>query len=79
VRSVALSSPYSCLRCGEGEQGHYPLLPFGAETTGHAWLHSHCRSARYAARQGEAVAALEAMGIATPVKFQDDFGKNGSA
>jgi hypothetical protein len=78
-RNPVRSSPYSCLRCGEAEQGHDPLLPFGAETTGHAWLHSHCWLAWYAARQAEAVAALEAMGIATPAKFPDDFGKNGSA
>jgi hypothetical protein len=78
-RNPVRSSPYSCLRCGEAEQGPDPLLPFGAGTTGHAWLHSHCWSAWYAARQAEAVAALEAMGIATPAKFPDDFGKNGSA
>jgi hypothetical protein len=71
------SSPYSCLRCGEAEQGHDPLLPFGAETTGHAWLHSRCWGAWYVARKVKAVAALAAMGVAPPPKFPDDFGKNG--
>ena len=45
---------------------HDPLLPSGTERTGHAWLHSHCWSAWSPARHAEAVAALEAMGIATP-------------
>jgi hypothetical protein len=73
------SSPYSCLRCGEAEPGYDPLLPFGTETTGHAWLHSRCWSAWSAARHAEAVAALEAMGIATPAGFPNDFDKNGGA
>ena len=71
--------PTRCLRCGKAEQGHDPLLPFGTETTGHAWLHSHCWSAWSAARHAEAVAALEAMGIATPAGFPNDFDKNGGA
>jgi hypothetical protein len=73
------SSPDSCLRCDEAEQGYDPLLPFGTETTGHAWLHSRCWSAWSAARHAEAVAALEAMGIATPAGFPNDFDKNGGA
>ena len=65
-RNRMRSSPDSCLRCCGAEQGHDPLLPFGTERTGHAWLHSHCWSAWAADRQAEAVAALEAMRIATP-------------
>jgi hypothetical protein len=53
------------LRCGEAEHAHDPLLPFGIESAGHAWLHSRCWPAWDAARQAEAAAALEAMGIAT--------------
>jgi hypothetical protein len=78
-RNPVRSSPDSCLRCGNAEQGHDPLLPFGTETTGHAWLHSQCWSAWSAARQAEAVAALEAMGIATPARFPNDFDKKGGA
>jgi len=55
------SSPDSCLLCGEAEQGHDPRLPFGTESTGHAWLHSRCWSAWYAARRAEAAAALSSM------------------
>jgi hypothetical protein len=66
------------LSCGGGDHGHDPLLPFGIEPTGHAWLHSRCwPAARYAGRKAEAVAALAAMGIATPADFPNDFGKNG--
>ena len=61
-RNPVRSSPDSCLRCGKADQGHDPLLPFGTETTGHAWLHSQCWSAWSAARHAEAVAALDAMG-----------------
>jgi hypothetical protein len=74
------SSPDTCLRCGKADQGHDPLLPFGTETTSHAWLHSRCWSAWSAAsRQAESVAALEAMGIAKPAGFPNDFDKNGGA
>ncbi len=78
-RNPVRSPPGSCLRCGEAEFGHDPLLPFGTDSTGHAWLHSHCWSAWHAARQAEAVAALEAMGIAIPARFPNDFDKNGGA
>ena len=78
-RNPVRASPDRCLRCGKAQQGHDPLLPFGSERTGHAWLHSHCWSAWSAARQAEAVAALEAMRIATPAGFPDDFDKNGGA
>jgi hypothetical protein len=29
-----------CLGCGNPEYAHDPLVPFGTESTGHAWLHS---------------------------------------
>ena len=78
-RNRKRSPPDRCLRCGGAEHAHAPLLPFGTESTGHAWLHSHCWSAWSAARHAEAVAALEAMGIATPAGFPNDFDKNGGA
>ena len=65
------------LRCGEAEQDHDQLLPFGTERTRHTWLLSRRWSAWYAARQAEVVAALEAMENATPVGFPNDFDKNG--
>jgi hypothetical protein len=63
-RNPVHSPPGRCLACGGGHHGHDPLLPFGIESTLHAWLHSRCWPAWYAARKVEAVAALKAMGIA---------------
>ena len=46
---------------------------------GHTWLHHECSRAWHQERKAKAVAALVALGIAMPVKFADDFGKNGGA
>ena len=73
------STPGRCLACGDVAHPHDPLVPYGIEPTGHAWLHSRCWSAWHAERKAEAVAALAAMGIAPPAEFPDDFGKNGGA
>jgi hypothetical protein len=62
-RNPAGSSPGRCLGCGQAEHSHDPLLPFGTETIGHAWLHSRCWPAWHAARKAEAIAALATMGI----------------
>jgi hypothetical protein len=79
IHNPVRSPPDRCLRCGEAEQGHDPLLPLGTESTGHAWLHSRCWSGWHAARQAEATDVLEAMGIATPAGFPNDFDKKGGA
>lgn len=78
-RNFVRSPPGRCLVCGGGDHAHEPLLPFGIEPTGHAWLHSRCRPAWHAGRKADAVAVLTAMGIAAPADFPDDFGKNGGA
>lgn len=57
-RNPVHSPPGRCLGCGEAEHGHDPLLSFGKEPTGHAWLHSRCWPAWHASRKAEAVAAL---------------------
>ena len=76
-RNSVRPSPESCLLCGTAGQTHDPMLPFGTERTGHAWLHSRCWSAWSADRNAEAVAALEEMGIATPAGFPNDFDISG--
>jgi hypothetical protein len=63
-RNPVRSPPGRCLTCCGGDHGSDPLLPFGIETTGHAWLHSRCWPSWLARRRIEAVAALRAMGIA---------------
>jgi hypothetical protein len=78
-RNPVHSPPGRCLACGGGHHGHDPLLPFGIESTGHAWLHSRCWPGWHSGRRAAAVAALATTGIATPSDFPDDFGKNGHA
>src|SRR5262245_7385613 len=63
MRHPMQSIPGSCLGCGEAEDQSGMVLPFGTETSGHAWLHSRCWPAWQAQRWEEAVAALEAMNI----------------
>jgi hypothetical protein len=63
-RNPARSPPGRCLGCGQAEHSHDPLLPFGIESSGHAWLHSRCWPVWHARRKAEAVAVLAAMGIA---------------
>jgi hypothetical protein len=75
-RNPKRSPPGRCLGCGCGDQVHDPVLPFCVESTGDAWLHSRCRPAWYAGRKAEALAALEAIGIAVPADLPDYFGKN---
>ncbi len=62
-RNPAASSPDRCLACGGDDSTHDPLLPYGTEPHGHAWVHSGCWPSWHEARNAEAVAALAAMGI----------------
>jgi hypothetical protein len=62
-RNPERSPPGCCLGCGDREHAHDPLLPYGVEPYGHAWLHSRCWSAWYEARKAKAVSALTAIGI----------------
>ena len=77
-RNPATSSSDRCVSCDGSESANEPLLPFGADFHGHAWLHSRCWKVWYEARKEEATVALTAMGIEIPSKFPNDFGKNGS-
>jgi len=72
----ATSDPDRCAGCGKPDRTGQ-IVPFGAEPSGHAWLHPHCWANWHAGRRAEAVAALAAMGIAAPARLPDDFGKNG--
>jgi len=57
-RNPATSSPDRCLACGGDDSTHDPLLPYGTEPHGHAWVHSGCWPAWHESRKGEAIAAL---------------------
>jgi hypothetical protein len=62
-RSSTPSSPGRCLTCGGGERLCDPLLPFGTELVGHAWVHRACWRGWYVAREVEASLRLASMGI----------------
>jgi hypothetical protein len=64
-RNPVHSPARHCLGCGNPEYAHAPLLPFGTESAGHGWLHSHCWQAWHSRRRDEAVAALLAIGFAS--------------
>jgi hypothetical protein len=70
-RNPVRSHPGRCLGCGGAERAHDPLLPFGTESGGHAWLHSGCSSAWHSARKADALAALAVMGISQPAINRD--------
>jgi hypothetical protein len=65
-RNPVRSPSGRCLGCGEAERAQDPLLPFGTESGGHAWLHSGCSLAWHSARKADALTALAAMGIFKP-------------
>lgn len=65
-RNPVRSPPGRCLGCGQIEHSHGPLLPFGTEGSGHAWLHSRCWPAWHESRKAKAVAELATMGIHRP-------------
>jgi hypothetical protein len=62
-RNTAPSAPGRCLNCGDAARDGNPVLPFGTEASGHAWVHRSCWPAWHPAREAEAVAALSSMGI----------------
>jgi hypothetical protein len=62
-RNPVHSQPGRCLHCCKCDHAHDPLLPYGIESTGHAWLHSYCWPAWRDSRQATAIAALATMGI----------------
>ena len=41
-RNPTPTTPGRCLACGGGERPCDPLLPFGTDASGHAWLHREC-------------------------------------
>ena len=62
-RNPQTSSPSHCLTCGGNDSATDPLLPFGIDTNGHAWLHSRCWDGWFKSRKEEAASVLVAMGV----------------
>jgi len=65
-RHPVTPSPDACLACNAGETSTTPLLPYGAESNGHAWLHAKCWPDWYKGRKAKAASSLTAMGIKAP-------------
>jgi hypothetical protein len=65
-RNFQPSPPGRCIHCGGGKRQLDPLLPFGTERIGHAWLHAGCRETWHANRRVKACAALAKVGITHP-------------
>jgi hypothetical protein len=63
IHNPVRSAPDRCIECGGGDQSGKPLLPFGTEANGHAWLHSACWETWYPTRMATARAALAQIGI----------------
>jgi hypothetical protein len=79
-RNPARSPSERCDHCGRSTGMLLPYLTgYSVKDPGHTWLHQDCSRAWHQAHRAKAVAALAAMGISTPAKFADNFGKNGSA
>ena len=78
-RNPVRSTPERCCGCDGGEREDNVLLPFGIERTGHAWMHSRCWRPWHEHRQTQAIAILQALGIAGSIEFPNDFAKNRGA
>jgi len=57
-RNPVCSSPSRCLECGGREEKWDKLLPYGAEPTGHAWLHPRCWERWHANLKAKAIGIL---------------------
>ena len=69
-RNPTPSAPERCAACGGGERLCDPLLPFGTDTSGHAWLHRACWATWHQAREAEAIAVLASMGLEAQLREQ---------
>jgi hypothetical protein len=67
-RNPANSPPDRCLVCRKSNCENDPLLPYGIEAIGVAWLHSRCWPEWSSIRETEAAAALTEMRIVAPVR-----------
>ena len=67
-RNPVRSAYGRCVGCGKPEYSYDPLLPFGTESIGHAWLHSGCWPTWQSSRKAEAIKALARLGIDQPGK-----------
>jgi hypothetical protein len=77
-RNPTPSAPDRCLACGGGERPCDPLLPFGIDMSSHAWVHRACWPAWHRARETEAVAAVNSMGVRVHVRLPNELAMEGN-
>jgi hypothetical protein len=65
-KNPVTSAAGRCIVCGRGDRPNDVVLPYGTTPPGAAWLHGTCWSTWSRERRDQAVAALAAIGIATP-------------
>jgi hypothetical protein len=63
-RNPVRSLPGQCVKCGRHEGPYDPVLPYGTESSGHAWLHSRCWPNWHEERKAKATRILAVLGIA---------------
>lgn len=79
-RNPTRSPSGRCDHCGQSKGMLLPYLTgYSLNDPGHTWLHQECSPAWHQTHRAKAMSALVAMRIGIPLKFADDFGKNGSA
>jgi len=77
-RNPAPSQPDRCAWCREMDSAGTSVVPFGAQTHGHTWLHPECWEAWFRERRDEAEMALMVLGIKRPNCQADDHRNPGS-
>ena len=64
-RNPTPSAPGRCVWCGQAENRHAAVLPYGTEPGTHIWLHAECWPAWQEVRRSQATEALMRMGVGT--------------
>ncbi len=62
------SDPERCAWCGATETSGARIVPYGANQSGHAWLHPACWQPWHDERRQSAISALTTLGICKPRK-----------
>ena len=77
--NTVASSPDRCLACGGRDLPNDPLLPFGTDAHGHAWLHPDAGRLGTNPDKPRRLPHSRPWESMTRPSFQNDFGKNGGA
>jgi hypothetical protein len=79
-RNPVRSPAGRCAFCSESPGLLLPYLTgYAVHDPGHTWLHQECSLSWHLERRARALQALVELGLVLPIKYTDDFGKNGGA